>query len=239
MKKRRIPWVAGLIILFVAACLFILIWNYSPPQSGAPHAGIPTVEATLSASPSPVQPSETPSPTLAPTETNAAAVTQSPDAAQVDQARDMRLIRELLDQPHLQLTYSGIENLANAPWVNAALYIDESMNRYSVASDAGVVAAIEPLSIPNLAAAEIKPVETIRPIAEAFVRAHSPNFVKFQNQLTFEQGGKGNIYFFTWRLTHQDWSATLWKMMPPFLQVGFYANGKLATYLNTLDLYHP
>jgi hypothetical protein len=83
----------------------------------------------------------------------------------------------------------------------------------------------------------VKPIETVRQIAEKFIREHSPNYGKYQDQLTFEQGGKGDIYFFTWRLKDKDWSATDWKMMPPFLQIGMSADGKIATLIDTLDLY--
>ncbi len=58
-----------------------------------------------------------------------------------------------------------------------------------------------------------------------------------KNELTFEENGKGDIYFFTWRLSNQDWSGTDWAMMPPFLQIGMSADGKLLTLIDTLDLY--
>lgn len=165
------------------------------------------------------------------------ALLQAPLTAKVDQGADADLIRAVLKQPDLQLNFVQVGNQANAPWIKTAFYEDPAQNRYSVAIGKRVLVSIVPGSRPNVPAVEVKPVESVRQIAEAFVRAQSPNFVKFQNQLVFEQGGKGDIYFFTWRLSNRDWSKTPWKMMAPFLQVGMSADGKLVTLVNTLDLF--
>jgi hypothetical protein len=55
--------------------------------------------------------------------------------------------------------------------------------------------------------------------------------------LTYEEGGKTVIYFFTWTYRTKDWSGTNWVMMPLLLQVGVLGNGQVSTYINTLDLY--
>jgi DNA-binding CsgD family transcriptional regulator len=162
---------------------------------------------------------------------------QAPDMARVDQPADADLIRKVLGQPDLQLTFVGVGSQANASWISTSIYEDQALNKYYVAIGMDVLAAIEPGSSPSVPAIEVKPIETVRQIAEKFIREHSPNYGKYQDQLTFEQGGKGDIYFFTWRLKDKDWSATDWKMMPPFLQIGMSADGKIATLIDTLDLY--
>ena len=45
------------------------------------------------------------------------------------------------------------------------------------------------------------------------------------------------MYFFRWDYRNKDWSGTPWALMPPFLQIGMSADGKLVTYTNTLDLF--
>ena len=162
---------------------------------------------------------------------------QAPDMARVDQSADADLIRKELGQPDMQLTFVEVGSQANAPWISTSIYLDQAQNKYYVAVGKNVLAAIEPWSSPSVPAIEVKPIEEVRQIAEKFVREHSQNYDKYQNQLAFEQGGKGDIYFFTWRFKDKDWSATDWKMMPPFLQIGMSADGKLLTLIDTLDLY--
>ena len=86
-------------------------------------------------------------------------------------------------------------------------------------------------------ALEVKPIETVRLIAEKFALEHSPRYAAMKNELLFEEGGKGDIYFYTWHIQNKDWSGTAWAMMQPFLQVGVAADGTIVTYIDTLDLY--
>jgi DNA-binding CsgD family transcriptional regulator len=163
---------------------------------------------------------------------------QAPKIAKVNQKVQIAHIQAVLDQPDLQLTFQGIENLANAPSISAAVYADEAGTRYSVAIDQGLLTAIAPAIRPEVPALEVKPIETVRLIAEKFASDHSPRYAVMKSDLLFEQGGKGDIYFFTWRMQKRDWSGTEWAMMPPFLQIGLSADGKIVTYINTLDLYN-
>jgi hypothetical protein len=73
-------------------------------------------------------------------------------------------------------------------------------------------------------------------LAEEFARANSPHLAASAANLLYEEGNKGDIYFFRWDWRNRDWAGTEWRMMPPFLQVGVLADGRVVIYLNTLDL---
>ena len=165
------------------------------------------------------------------------ALHQTPQMAKVDQAAQMDEIHKVTGNPDLQLSFKKIMGLANAPWISAAVYTDEAGNRYWVAIDAGRLAQIEPISSPDVPAAEVKSIDAIRPLAEQFTLTNSPRLANLKSELLYEEGSKGDLYFFTWSYRNKDWSGTDWAMMWPFLQVGVSADGKIVTYMNTLDLY--
>ena len=167
------------------------------------------------------------------------ALHDAPQLAKVDQEADTSLIRAAMENPDLSLSFQCVRGLANAPFIQSAVYVDDSGTKYSVSTDKGILTGIEPnlSSHADVPALEVKPIEEVRKLAEQFVEAHSPGYVSAKNRLTFEENGKGDIYFFTWRLPNQDWSNTDWAIMPPFLQIGMSADGNLLTFIDTLDLY--
>ena len=65
---------------------------------------------------------------------------QAPQMAKVDQEANITQIRNTLGNPDLQLTFQGIRELANAPWVEAAIYSDEAGATYWVAIEVGRLA---------------------------------------------------------------------------------------------------
>ncbi|NMC46381.1 MAG: hypothetical protein GYA52_06065, partial [Chloroflexi bacterium] len=89
----------------------------------------------------------------------------------------------------------------------------------------------------DIPAAHVKNIEDVRSIAEIFASDSSLRFDALKDELLYEEGSKGDMYFFRWDYRNKDWSGTSWAMMSPFLQVGMSADGKLITYINTLDAY--
>jgi hypothetical protein len=156
----------------------------------------------------------------------------------VDQDADMALIHEVVGNPDLQLDFDSIGSLANAPGRSTSIYTDATGTRYYVDLQTGRLAQIEPnlLTHPDIPDTERKPIEELRSLAERFALANSPHLQTSINELLYEQGNKGDIYFFRWDWRNRDWSGTDWRMMPPFLQVGLLADGRVIIYLNTLDL---
>ncbi|MFZ2097730.1 MAG: hypothetical protein WAV05_13955 [Anaerolineales bacterium] len=161
----------------------------------------------------------------------------APVMAAVNQNADINLIRQVMDKPDLELTFVGILNLANAPWIDAAVYDDDIGTKYWVSIEGDRLAQIEPPYAPEVPAMEVKSIDEVRPIAEQFAQNNSPQYAQFKSELTYEEGNKGDIYFFTWSYRNKDWTGTDWMMMPPFLQIGMSADGKISTYINTLDLF--
>lgn len=98
------------------------------------------------------------------------------------------------------------------------------------------VSEIDPPYAPDVPAAEVLPIENVRPLAEKLAGLNSLTLAKDGDKLVYEENNKGDIYFFRWDSRNQDWSGTDWMMMPPFLQVGMSADGKLVSFYNTLDL---
>ena len=164
---------------------------------------------------------------------------QAPQMAKIDQEAHMTHIREILGNPDMHLTFQGIQGLANAPWITAAIYADDTGATYWVAIEAGCLATIDPgpMSRVDVPAADVKNMEDVRLLAEKFASDSSLRFDVLKNELLYEEGSKGDMYFFRWDYRNKDWSGTSWAMMPPFLQVGMSADGKLVTYINTLDTY--
>jgi DNA-binding CsgD family transcriptional regulator len=163
----------------------------------------------------------------------------APLLTKVNQDADMALIRQIMGQPDLKLTFGSIGALSNAPWQNAALYTDETGAKYYVDIETDRLAAIEPNypSHPQIPPAETKSMDALRKIAEQFAAANSPRLAQLKTTLLYEEGCKLNLCFFRWDYRNKDWSGSDWAMMAPFLQVGVLTNGQIATYNNTLDLY--
>ncbi|MEJ5202945.1 MAG: hypothetical protein WHV66_12000, partial [Anaerolineales bacterium] len=163
----------------------------------------------------------------------------APLMAKVNHEQAKAVIRGALGKPDLALSFQGIESLANAPWLSAAVYLDETGTKYLVEIETGLLAGIEPNypAHPEIPAAEVKDMAELRRLAREFALASSPRFAELEQTLFYEENCKGSLCFFRWDTRRQDWNGTDWAMMPPFLQVGFLLDGQPATYINTLDLY--
>ena len=163
----------------------------------------------------------------------------APILSKVNQSADITLIRQIMGKPNMELAFQSVSGPANSPWRNAAIYTDETGTKYYVDADNARLAQIEPggLSHPDIPASQAKSTDELRGIARQFAQTNSPNLSKLLSVLSYQEGGKGDIYFFTWTYNSKDWSGTDWAMMPPFLQVGVLTNGQIYTYINTLDLY--
>jgi hypothetical protein len=159
----------------------------------------------------------------------------APLLAKVNQDVDMALIRRVTGKPDLSLTLTDIQSLANAPWIETSIYLDQFGVKYRISLEAGRLAQIEPAGRKDIPASEAKSADELRAIAEQFALANSLRLAELKSVLSYDEGGKGNLRFFRWDY-RKDWSGTDWVFMPPFLQVGVAVNGKIVTYINTLDL---
>lgn len=165
----------------------------------------------------------------------------APWLERVNQERDIALIRQVMGNPSLQLTFKTINSLANAPSYQAAIYVDETGTRYGVEISTGVFASLEPNypTHPVVAESDRKSLDELRGAARQFALTLSPRLREMKKNLLFEESCKGEICFFRWDTRNRDWSGTDWVFMPPLLQVGMLTNGQVATLVNTLDLFTP
>ena len=163
----------------------------------------------------------------------------APMLAKVNKEADLEMIRQVIGKPDLKLTFQSVTDIANAPWQDAALYIDETGTKYRVDIETARLAAIEPnfTGHPDISAAEAKSMDELRGIARQFASTNSPRLGELETVLLYEENCKEDICFFRWDYRNKDWSGTDWAMMPPFLQVGVLTNGQVVTYINTLDLF--
>ena len=160
---------------------------------------------------------------------------EAPLIAAVDQEAQMAAIRSALGSPDLTLGFSGVSSLADAPWIDTAVYQDEEGTRYVVGIDTNTLVAINPASGQQAIASQDIDIQSVRPVAEEFALNQSPRFGEMSASLTYDEGKKGDVFFFQWSLQGMDWSGTPWEKMPPSLLIGLSADGKLVTYSNTLD----
>lgn len=163
----------------------------------------------------------------------------APMLAKINKEADMKLIRQAIGKPDLKLEFQSVSEVSNAPGRSAALYIDETGTKYYVDIETAHLAAIEPNfpGHPDIPSAETKSMDELRGIARQFASTNSPRLAELEKVLLYEENCKGAICFFRWDYRNKDWTGTDWAMMPPFLQVGVLANGQIATYNNTLDLF--
>jgi len=120
---------------------------------------------------------------------------QAPQMAKVDQQANITQIRKTLGNPDLQLTFQGIRGLANAPWVEAAIYVDETGAAYWVAIEAGRLAGIDPSPATrvDVPAVEVKTMAAVRPLAEKFASGSSLRFDQLKASCCTKKVVKGYL----------------------------------------------
>jgi len=163
----------------------------------------------------------------------------APILAKVNKDADMAMIRQVMGNPDLELTFQSASGSANAPGRSGVIYSDQTGAQYYVDVDTARLAAIEPglSGHPDIPPAETKTMDELRGIARQFAATNSPRLAELESELLYEENCKGTFCFFRWDYRNRDWTGTDWMMMPPFLQVGVLKNGRIATYNNTLDLF--
>ena len=160
----------------------------------------------------------------------------APQMAKIDERLQIGVIRESWGNLDLVLQFGGITPLANAPGFSAAFYRDEAGSTYYVELESNALVMVNPGQLTDVPAIEVIPLEEAHLLAEEFARQISPRFTEMQASLSFTKSGKGDMYFFDWRSSFEDWAGTSWEFMPPFLQVGMLADGQIVTFINTLEL---
>ena len=164
---------------------------------------------------------------------------QAPEMAKVDQEDFMAQIRHTMGVPNLPLAFQKISLLDNTRGNEAAVFVDDMGTTYAVAISSGRLASIDPALTAhiNIPAMDVKTMDEVRPLAQKFAADSCLRFAELKDKLLYEENSKGDMYFFRWDYRNKDWKGTPWETMPPFLQIGMSADGKLVNYTNTLDLF--
>lgn len=138
-------------------------------------------------------------------------------------------IRSFLANGDLNLVFVQLTSMINSPNADrqVAVFNDPLGTRYSVDPSTYALAQIEPSGL-RVQTAEPIPLDSLRQLAFALAE-NSPGYSENAGSLRYEEGIKGELYFFVW--VDQDAG---WKFNPAQLQVGMLQDATLYTYLNTL-----
>ena len=144
-------------------------------------------------------------------------------------------IRKLLELPDLPLDFVEMTGMINSPGGNleVAHYQDSDERKYFVNPETNQVVEIDARMIlsnispnaPTLSADELKAKSM------EYIRATISDFDSLQSSWQYEEGIKGDNYFFSWY-----GEAILGSMNRPFAQIGLHKSGMLFAYYNTILL---
>ena len=143
--------------------------------------------------------------------------------------------RKSLELPDLPLEFVENTGMINSPsgGLEVANYKDSEGRIYSVNLKTNQVVEIDARAILPTISSD-KPAlssDKIKAKAMMFAKSVTPNFDSLQSSLQYEEGAKGDYYFFTWYGEMSSGS-----MNRPFLQFGFHKSGVLFAYYNTLSI---
>ena len=145
-------------------------------------------------------------------------------------------IRTTLELPQLPLDFVETTNMANSPTCGLVIkiYRDADGHVYSVDPQTNQVVEIDARTILSKIPphAPILLTEELEARVLKYFEVTIPNFESRKSSWQYEEGRKGNYFFFSW---YSD-------MMPgtmnrSFAQIGMDINGVLFTYYNTLSLH--
>lgn len=162
------------------------------------------------------------------------ACSKAPQPAADPRMRAIEQFRPVLALPELPLEFvqeTGMVNSPDGQW-QVAEFDDSQGRKYYVENTSLRVVEIDGRALlqghaPTQPGAVMDP---LRARAHEIAKAAVPRFSSLEAKLTYEEGNKGDNYFFTWR---DDGSPT--SLNRPFLQVAFTGSGDLFAYYNTLS----
>ena len=150
----------------------------------------------------------------------------------VDSAQGIANIRLITGQPDLQLTFQGVVPEPNANLRQALSFTGEQGSQFYVDLLSAQVIEFTLTSSSVVGPSQALSLEALRLIAVNIARQHSTYFLLNQAGLSYSEGEKGERTFFRWE---DRTGGSL--PMPPLMQFGLGPDGKILSYLNTLDLH--
>jgi hypothetical protein len=145
-------------------------------------------------------------------------------------------IRADLELPELPLDFIEKTRMINSPSgeLEVVVYQDGDGRKYSVNPETNQVVEIDArILLPKHGdpITQTYSMEVLKSRAMKYIKAAIADFENLQSSWQYEEGGKGDVYFFNWYGT-----MTAGLMNRPFAQIGFHKNGLLFAYYNTLLL---
>ena len=154
------------------------------------------------------------------------------------QATAMKNVRRFRGRDELRLNYQATSsNPYRDDGSQIETYADDEGNEYWVDRATDALVQMGPSAGADTPAHEARPedrlpVKTLRDLALQYAEAAHPGFSKHLSSLhPLEDNKERQIYFFRW----DDFSAPVGESeLPPFIQVALYADGRLASFTDTL-----
>jgi len=155
-------------------------------------------------------------------------------ADNLPQIETINAIRTLFSLPGLPLEFIEMTTMINSPNMDlaVALYQDAEGRKYFVEPCSNQVVEIDARVALSSISSDAVPLsqEALRAKAEELIRGVIIDFDSMQATLSYEEGVKGDYFFFNWRAT-----GFTGFMNKPFVQIGLHKSGELFAYYNTLD----
>lgn len=150
----------------------------------------------------------------------------------VDLNRATRIIEEFTGEPATQLEFLEEAAMPNAELRPGWKFRDAAGRLFWLDTVTYSLVQVEPSPLFNTATGDVKDILVLRQIAENIALEHSTRFGDLQANLDYSEGDKlAQFFFFQWEDRSKPWS-----IMPPMVQVGLTADGRLLSWLNTVDL---
>jgi hypothetical protein len=163
--------------------------------------------------------------------TNCSSAQQTPE-----QPVDVKsAIRNILELPELPLEFVETTRMLNSPSgdLQVEVYQDSEGRKYSIYPEINQVLEIDARSIFLTTPPDIQSLSSVELKAKAlnYANAVIPDFDSLQSSLVYEEGEKGDNYFYSWYGEMQSGY-----MNRPFLQIGMNKSGILFAFYNTLSI---
>ena len=143
--------------------------------------------------------------------------------------------RTALELPDLAVEFVEMTGMINSPNgdLEVAMYQDTDERKYFVNPETNQVVEIDArVILPGISPdAPALTTDELRTRALEYIRAAIPDFESLESLLQYEEGAKGNNFFFAWYGEVSPGS-----MNRPFAQIGLHQSGVLFAYYNTLLL---
>ncbi len=146
-------------------------------------------------------------------------------------AQAMANIRDMMDDPALQLTFrAAVPNPDAAGGRMMVTFVDDKGRYYQVDGPSSTVIQFGPLPSQGLPSnSPHSPAGNLREIAEAWLSKHIANFPQVQETFSYSEGSKGTTAAFRWDAP----SASPAAGMPAFVQVVLTTDGAIVSFQDT------